>query len=154
MSAERAVATTAGPGTRDTVVLGMVRAHVRRRYAPGEVLGPLSGIARDLLLQQNAVRRALRRLDTLGEIAICGPSTRVVLEPGQMHPHDLPLARAVRARILAGRYRSGQALATGLLGDEFALSPAHVRRACAHLLAEGLLRQDEAGPFGPAYYVT
>ncbi|MGR4878127.1 GntR family transcriptional regulator [Streptomyces sp. LARHCF249] len=138
----------------EAAVFRRVRDHVRESYAPGDLLDPLAVIARHLGLPHNAVRQAVRQLDTLGEVAICRPQIRIVLSPGQMHPRDLPLVTAVRARIRAGCYRSGQALPTGLLGQEFGLRPEHVRRACTHLRAEGLLRRDPVGPHGPAHYVT
>ncbi|MEV7418349.1 GntR family transcriptional regulator [Streptomyces sp. NPDC089919] len=143
-----------GPGGREAEVLNMVRAHVRRRYGPGDVMGGLADVAQELGVSRIAVRQAVRRMDILGEIAICRPRLRIVLGPGQVHPHDLPLVAAVGARIRAGRYHRGQALPTGLLGEEFGLTPAQVRRACTRLQADGLLGEDEAGPHGPAYYVT
>ncbi|MCX4781788.1 hypothetical protein [Streptomyces sp. NBC_01264] len=146
--------TEAWMGGREAEVFQLVRAHVRTSYAPGELLGPVAAVARHLGLPHNAVRQAIRRLDTLGELAICRPRVRVVLGPGQVHPRDVPLVDTVRARIRAGSYSRGQALPTGLLGAEFALHPEHVHRACGHLLSEGLLRKDPAGPHGPAYYVV
>lgn len=143
-----------GAGCRRAAALREVRAYVRASYAPGDRLAPLVVVARQLGLPHNAVRQALRRLDTLGEVAICPPRICLVLGPGDVHPNDFPLLEAVAARIEADRYRSGQALPTGLLGDEFALPPEHVGRACAHLLAQGLVRRDAHGPYGPGYYVV
>ncbi|MCB5164586.1 hypothetical protein LG634_07025 [Streptomyces bambusae] len=133
--------------------LDRVRAHLHQAYAPGDLLAPLNVIAALLGLPHNSVRRAVRQLDTLGELAICRPRTRIVLARDEVHPHDRDLVAVVGARIRAGRYRPGHALPTGLLGEEFSLRPEHVRRACAHMVAAGLLVQDDAGPYGPAYYV-
>ncbi|MGP3690543.1 hypothetical protein ACTVZO_38610 [Streptomyces sp. IBSNAI002] len=142
-----------GPGRREAEVLRLVREHVHASYVPGQLLEPVADIARHLGLPHNAVRQAIRTLDGLGELAICRPRIRIVLGPGQVHPRDAPLIDAVRARIRTGRYARGQALPTGLLGEEFALRPEHVDRACGHLLNDGALRKDAAGPYGPAYYV-
>ncbi|MYV79207.1 hypothetical protein GT352_35625 [Streptomyces sp. SID1046] len=46
-----------------------------------------------------------------------------------------------------------QALPTGRLGAEFGLPPHHVQGALRFLTAEGTLRFDAHGPYGPGYYV-
>lgn len=148
----------------NTAVLLMVRTHISTHYRPGQRLPLVPGshrtaahaLASRLGVREHYVSTALRALNSLGEIEIstingCGP---LVLGPNELHRDDVALDAAVRHRLLTGHYRFGQALPTGLLGEEFTLRPEHVARALRRLVADGWLRHDLRGPYGHGYYVT
>ncbi|MFD8952477.1 hypothetical protein ACFV0B_26880 [Streptomyces xanthophaeus] len=98
----------------------------------------------------------LKTLDSEGEIALRPDSGGMVVldSPTQPHPDDLELQATVRDRVQSGHYRQGQAVPTGLLGDEFGRTAAQVRRAARQLIADGTLYEDPAGPYGPGLYVA
>ncbi|MEW1632611.1 hypothetical protein AB0469_00870 [Streptomyces sp. NPDC093801] len=131
----------------------LVRRQISIAYPPGTSVPGTEELARVLRLPKAHVHRALRRLDTLGEISLHTGSLPVRLSPHEPHPRDRALHGAVRDRIRAGYYLPGQALATGLLGEEFRLRPHHVQRALRFLVAEKTLRFDEHGAYGPGHYV-
>lgn len=131
----------------------IVRHHVTTAYPPGASLPNTKQLASVLGLPETHVLQALLRLDSAGEIALHTGSLPVRLRTREPHPRDRVLHGAVRDRIRAGHYQRGQALPTGLLGTEFGLLPHHVQRALRFLTAEGTLRYEERGPYGPGHYV-
>ncbi|MFE2852749.1 hypothetical protein ACFXJO_16665 [Streptomyces lavendulae] len=141
----------------------LIRVHLRNNYRPGQRLPPAVGthlgtaraLARRLKLPEQAVSTALRTLDAEGEIEMVvgnslGPR---ILGPGEMHSDDIALDATVRQRIRTGYYHFGQALPTGLLGDEFMLSSTKVARALRGVVWDDWVRQESQGPYGPGYYV-
>lgn len=145
---------TPGGGTerRYTVALRKLRAYVHNRR-PGEVLPKSNTLAEELHLTAIGVKTALRTLEAEGAVAAT-PAGRAVLDPTQVHPHDVVLQLNVRDRITTGHYRPGSALPTGLLGHEHGLTSQEVTRALRRLVAQQLVRHDPAGDHGPGYYVT
>nr|WSW42306.1 GntR family transcriptional regulator [Streptomyces sp. NBC_01001]WSW63252.1 GntR family transcriptional regulator [Streptomyces sp. NBC_00998] len=131
----------------------IVHQHVTTTYPPGASLPGTKQLAMALGLPQKHVLQGLLRLDARGEIVLHTGTLPVRLRPREPHPRDRALHGAVRDRIRAGHYVPEQALPTGLLGAEFGLLPHHVQRALRFLTAEGTLRFDAHGPYGPGYYV-
>ncbi|MFK0017168.1 GntR family transcriptional regulator [Streptomyces sp. NPDC091027] len=131
----------------------IVYQHITTAYPPGTSLPSTRQLALALALPQKHVHQGLLRLDSLGEIALHTGSLPVRLRTREPHPRDRALHGAVRDRIRANHYRPGQALPTGLLGEEFGLLPHHVQRALRFLTSEGTLRYDERGAHGPGHYV-
>ncbi|MEU6313779.1 GntR family transcriptional regulator [Streptomyces sp. NPDC047014] len=131
----------------------IVHQHVTTMYPPGASLPSTKQLARALELPERHVHQGMLRLDSLGEIVLHTGSLPTRLRPREPHPRDRALHGAVRDRIHAGHYLPGQALPTGLLGEEFGLLPHHVQRALRFLAAEGTVRFDEQGAHGPAHYV-
>ncbi|MFG2483363.1 GntR family transcriptional regulator [Streptomyces virginiae] len=131
----------------------IVHQHVTRVYPRGSSLPSTKQLARSLNLPEKHVHQGLLRLDTLGEIVLHTGSLPKRLREREPHPRDRCLQGAVRDRVRSGHYRPGQALPTGLLGEEFGLLPHHVRRALRFLTTEQLLRHDKRGVHGSGYYV-
>ncbi|WP_327740504.1 GntR family transcriptional regulator (plasmid) [Streptomyces nojiriensis] len=131
----------------------IVRHHITSTYPPGAALPSTKQLALALGLPQKHVLQGLLRLNSSGEIALHTGNRPIRLRTREPHPRDRALQGAVRDRIRAGRYQPGQALPTGLLGDEFGLRPHHVQRALRFLTAEGTLRYQERGAHGPGHYV-
>ncbi|MFD9575367.1 GntR family transcriptional regulator [Streptomyces sp. NPDC059982] len=143
-------------------VLQLVRSHIRANYRPGARLPGVEGahrptakaLASALRLPEYSVVTALRALNAAGEIQAGHGAAARVLGPREMHGDDTAFVATVRQRISSSHYGDGQALPTGLLGDEFRLSPAQVRRALRSLVWDGWVKRDEQGPHGPGYYVV
>ncbi|MGW7456261.1 GntR family transcriptional regulator [Streptomyces sp. NPDC054797] len=131
----------------------IVHQHITTAFPPGTSLPSIKQLALALGLPEKHVHQGLLRLDGLGEIALHTGGLPVRLRTREPHPRDRVLHGAVRDRIQAGHYLPGQALPTGLLGEEFGLLPHHVQRALRFLTSEGTLRYDEQGTYGPGHYV-
>ncbi|MFJ5546780.1 GntR family transcriptional regulator [Streptomyces sp. NPDC093225] len=131
----------------------IVHQHITTACPPGASIPSTKQLARALRLPEKHVHQGLLRLDSLGEIALHTGNRPVRLRTREPHPRDRALHGAVRDRIRTGHYRPGQALPTGLLGEEFGLLPHHVQRALRFLTAEGILRYEEQGAYGPGHYV-
>ncbi|MEU3402881.1 GntR family transcriptional regulator [Streptomyces sp. NPDC006670] len=131
----------------------IVHQHITTAYPPGAALPSTKQLASALGLPEKHVHQGLLRLDSLGEIALHTGSLPVRLRKREPHPRDRALHGAVRDRIRTGRYLPGQALPTGLLGEEFGLLPHHVQRALRFLTSEGTLCYHERGAYGPGHYV-
>ncbi|MFF1343913.1 GntR family transcriptional regulator [Streptomyces sp. NPDC058290] len=137
----------------------LVRTHIAAHYPPGQKLPLARGshrrvaraLADRLHLTEQSVSTALRTLDSLGVIQMTGGPR--VLGPYELHDDDIALDATVRQRILSGYYRFGQALPTGLLGEEFLLTAEQVTRALRRLVRDDWVRRDPRGPYGPGYYI-
>ncbi len=123
-------------------------ARIRCEWKPGTWLPSDRRLARELGLTQRSVVTARRHLETRGLL-----TGRRVLAPDALHPDDIALDAYVRDRIHCGFYRPGSALPTGILGHDFRLTAAQVRRACRRLVADGLLHDLDA-PHGAGLYIA
>ncbi|AJT62424.1 hypothetical protein T261_0735 [Streptomyces lydicus] len=133
----------------------LIRQHIHERYKPGDELPSPPALAEAVGLPKTVTVTAMRRLDTLGVIAIGALGSRpVLLAPDAHHPKDIALDLSVRERIDSGYYQPGQALPVGILGREHNLAIPQVERACRRLIADRLLYRDTEGPHGPGLYIT
>ncbi|GHG05635.1 GntR family transcriptional regulator [Streptomyces filamentosus] len=131
--------------------LAMVRAHVTALPA-GTKLPTLADLSAVLGITETSLTSALRRLDLEGEIAYSYRGHRYRLGPGEQHPFDVALDRAVRDGIREGKHRPGDALPTGILAQRHGLDVEAVPRALHGVIRDGLVT-DRDGPAGRAFYV-
>ncbi|MFJ9434744.1 hypothetical protein ACIRQY_34555 [Streptomyces sp. NPDC101490] len=152
--AQRAAHVQWGVVRRRALVLSLLRYYLETTFAIGTPLPPAGVLASDLDLHEVDVSCALDALDVLGEIVHVGPgrgrSWR--LAPGEQHPDDERFGRVVRAKVLGGQYRPGEALPATLLAYQHGPGQDLVNRAARHLVRDGLMVWRD-GPAGHCLYV-